>query len=59
MIHEVSAMVRVFIAPGATDMSKSIKGLSMLVEKRFELDLFSGSYYVFCNRKRDIVKILY
>jgi len=59
MIHEASAMVRVFIAMGATDMRKSINGLSMLVEEQFELDLFTGSYYVFCNRRRDIVKILY
>lgn len=58
MIHTSSAKVRVFIALGATDMRKSINGLSLLVEEQFELDLFSGSYFAFCNRKRDIVKIL-
>ena len=59
MIHGASEKVRVFIALGATDMRKSINGLSLLVEDQFELDLFSGSYFAFCNRKRDIVKILY
>jgi transposase len=59
MIHESSSSVRVFIALGATDMRKSINGLSLLVEEQFEPDLFTGSYYAFCNRKRDIVKILY
>jgi hypothetical protein len=44
MIHGVSGKVRVFIALGATDMRKSINGLSLLVEEQFELDLFSGSY---------------
>lgn len=59
MILGGSAQVRVFIALGATDMRKSINGLSLLVEEQFELDLFSGSYFAFCNRKRDLVKILY
>ncbi len=30
-----------------------------MVEEQFELDLFSGSLFAFCNRKRNIVKILY
>ena len=50
---------RVYIAIGATDMRKSINGLSLLVADHFELDLFSGSYFAFCNRRRDVVKILY
>jgi transposase len=49
----------VYIALGATDMRKSINGLSMIVEEQFELDLFSCSLFAFCNRNRDIVKIIY
>lgn len=49
----------VFIAPGTTDMRKSINGLSVLVAAQFDLDPFAGSLFAFCNRKRDIVKILY
>jgi len=59
MIHHFSGNAQVFLAIGATDMRKSINGLSLLVEQQFSLDLFSGSYFAFCNRKRDIVKILY
>ena len=51
--------VQVFIALGATDMRKSINGLSIIVEEELGLDLFSGNLFAFCNRNRDIVKILY
>ncbi len=51
--------VQVFIALGATDMRKSINGLSIIVEEVLELDLFTGNLFAFCNRNRDIVKILY
>lgn len=59
MIQDFPGHAHVFLAIGATDMRKSINGLSLLVEEQFALDLFSGSYFAFCNRRRDIVKILY
>jgi transposase len=49
----------VYLALGATDMRKSINGLSLLVEEQFELDLFTGNLFAFCNRRRDMVKVLY
>ncbi len=55
----VPSKTRVFLATGATDMRKSINGLSILIEEQFELDPFSGHLFVFCNRRRNIVKILY
>ncbi|MFZ5364993.1 MAG: IS66 family insertion sequence element accessory protein TnpB [Patescibacteria group bacterium] len=50
---------RVFLATGSTDMRKSINGLSILIENQFEIDPFSGHLFAFCNRRRNIVKILY
>ncbi len=50
---------RVYIAVGFTDMRKSINGLSLLVADHFEMNVFSGHLFAFCNRRRDIVKILF
>lgn len=50
---------RAFLVMGHTDMRKSINGLSMLVEGQVDLDPFSGHVFVFCNRRRTIIKILY
>ncbi len=57
MIHSESG--RVYLAVGSTDMRKSINRLSILVEQAMDLHPFSGDLFVFCNRFRTIVKILY
>jgi len=50
---------RVFLAVGHTDMRKAINGLSIMVEQDMALNPFSGDLFVFCNRARTIIKILY
>ena len=57
MISEVS-IERVYLACGNTDLRKSIDGLAVLVKEGFQLDPFSLCLFVFCNRKRDKLKIL-
>jgi len=51
--------VQVYIATGATDMRKSINSLSVLVAEQLQLNPLSGYLFAFCNRKRDMVKVLY
>jgi len=51
--------LRVYLAVGATDMRKSINGLSILVQEQLDLDPLSGHLFAFCNRRRDVVKVLY
>src|SRR5512136_1317848 len=50
---------RVYLALGATDMRKEINGLSMMVEGDLALDVFSGHLFVFCNRRRTTLKVLF
>jgi len=54
-----SVQTKVYLALGNTDMRKAINGLSILVQESMELDPFSGHLFVFCNRNRNIIKILY
>jgi transposase len=50
---------RVYLALGSTDMRKEINGLSILVEGKLSLNPFSGHLFVFCNRRRSTLKILF
>ena len=56
MFREVSA---VYLHREAVDFRKSINGLSLIVESEMEMSPFSGALYVFCNRGRDKLKLLY
>jgi transposase len=50
---------RIFLATGATDMRKSFNGLSGLVRSRLGEDPLSGDLFVFCNRAKNRLKILF
>lgn len=41
------------------DMRKSFEGLSLLVGSLFPGKLLTGSLFLFLNRRRDMIKILY
>lgn len=49
---------QVYLTCGTTDLRKSIDGLAALVQEQFQLNPFSASLFVFCNRRRDKLKIL-
>ncbi|MCK5671819.1 MAG: IS66 family insertion sequence element accessory protein TnpB, partial [Spirochaetales bacterium] len=59
LMFRLSSNIKVYLAVGTTDMRKSINGLSVLVSEQMELDVFSGHLFVFCNRKKNIIKVLY
>jgi transposase len=58
MMH-LPASVRVYLCTSACDMRKSFDGLHALVTQSMELDAFAGHLFVFANRRRDRIKILY
>lgn len=49
----------VYLCREPVDMRKAINGLSVLVEAVLELNPFEPHLFVFCNRRRDKIKILY
>lgn len=51
--------IRVFLYCQPTDMRKSFHGLVALTESALRQDPLSGSFFVFVNRRRDRIKILY
>jgi transposase len=55
----LSAAVRVYLATEPTDMRKSFDGWAALASGRLALDPLSGHLFVFINKRRDRIKILY
>ncbi len=55
----LSAAVRVYLATRPADMRKSFDGLSALASGSLALDPLSGHLFVFVNKRRDRIKVLY
>jgi transposase len=51
--------VRVFLHLGPADMRRSLDGLAALTREVLQEDPLSGHLFVFFNRRRDRVKILF
>jgi len=51
--------VKIYLASGVTDLRKSFDGLSGLARTALAADPASGHLFVFCNRRRDRLKVLY
>ncbi len=49
----------VFLYRDVVDFRKSINGLVGIVEDELEYDAYTGALFVFCNKARDKLKILY
>lgn len=53
------ANVRLYLCTSPTDMRKSFDGLHTLVRQVFERDPLDGHLFLFINRRRDRLKILW
>jgi transposase len=59
MMRPSNKLPEVYLCREAVDFRKGINGLAVLVEDSLSLDPFSEILFVFCNRRRNRVKILY
>ena len=55
----VSAATRVFVALGPVDLRQSFNGLYAAVQQKLNQDPLSGHLFVFSNRSRNRLKLLY
>ncbi len=49
---------KIYLARGSTDMRKSFDGLYGIVMRVLQRDPLSGHLFLFCNRRRDRLKVL-
>jgi len=55
----ISSNARLFLYQAPMSMQKSFEGLSAATEQLFPGELLSGAFFIFLNRKRNYVKVLY
>lgn len=53
------ATVKIFLCMQPTDMRRSFDGLCAMTRDSLQQDPLSGHFFVFLNRRRDRIKILY
>jgi transposase len=58
-VLSLPATLRIFLAVEPADMRKGFDGLAQLARERIAEDPLSGHLFVFRNKRRDRIKILY
>ena len=59
MMRPSNDLPAVYLCRDVVDFRKGINGLAIVVEEALLKDPFSEQLFVFCNRRRDRVKILW
>jgi transposase len=54
-----SSSARIWLYTGIADMRKQFDGLAALVTKQLQMQAQLGDWFVFVNRKRTMMKVLY
>jgi transposase len=57
-VLQVTPQMRVLVAVEPTDFRRGIDGLARLCREELARDPFSGTVFVFCNRRRTAIKLL-
>ena len=58
MFYDISKC-KIFVKPGSTDFRKQINGLSIIVQEQMQLNPLDNNLYIFCNKSRNRLKVLY
>ena len=59
MMRPVDDLPAVYLCSTPVDFRKGMHGLAVLVENQLQRDPFAEGLFVFCNRRRTSLKILY
>ena len=59
MLGDITVADEIYVICGYTDMRKSIDGLALIVTDLLEMDPLGEAWFIFCNRQRDKLKILF
>ena len=49
----------IYLHRDPVDFRKSINGLSLIVDQTMALSIYEPALFVFCNKRRDKLKVLY
>jgi len=59
MIINTNEVKNIYLANHYVDMRKSIEGLTQIVNLQFEMNVLDHSLFIFTNKSRNRIKILY
>lgn len=55
----ITGSSKIFLHLPATDLRKGFESLGHIVQRYFDVEVTSGAFFVFLNRRRDKMKVLY
>lgn len=58
-LKALASFEEVYLHRDPVDFRKAINGLSVIVEQHMQLSPFGDALFVFCNKRRDKLKVLY
>lgn len=58
-MFSVSGDAKIYVSIGPVDFRKGFEGLSTAAEKLFPKQILTGAYFVFLNKRRNSIKVLY